>query len=102
MPQDIQQIELKLAKEIETLLSLKAGAVQADTPLNTLGLDSLRFVSLLITVEKVFGVNLMKGGIKGKSAAAGGALLARRCCDKKAGSFPLPYSRSRRYLTGID
>lgn len=64
MPQDIQQIEVKLAKEIETLLSLKAGAVQAETPLNTLGLDSLRFVSLLITVEKAFGVNLMKGGIK--------------------------------------
>jgi len=84
MAQDIQQIEQRLAKEIETLLSLKPGAVQADSLLKTLGLDSLRFVSLLIAIEKAFGVNLMKGGIKRE------ALLSVRSLSAAVASMQKP------------
>lgn len=57
-------IEKQLSSELETLMALKPGTVNADTALQTLGVDSLRFVSLLLAIEQKFGVSLMKLGIK--------------------------------------
>jgi len=62
--QSIDEVQKQLCEEIRTMLSLKPGAVLPDTPLAPLGIDSLRFVSLLIVIEQKFGVSLMKVGIK--------------------------------------
>jgi acyl carrier protein len=60
----IDEIQKQLCEEIRTMLSLKPGAVQPDTVLASLGIDSMRFVSLLIVIEQKFGVSLMKIGLK--------------------------------------
>ncbi len=60
-PEVVQQ---ELCSAIQTMLSLNAGAVTPDTPLRGLGIDSLRFVTLMLTIEKKFGVSLMKGGLR--------------------------------------
>lgn len=60
----LEEIQKQLCTEIQNLLSLKAGSVNNDTHLPGLGIDSLRFVSLLLVIEQKFGVNLMKAGLK--------------------------------------
>ncbi|MGD0463162.1 MAG: acyl carrier protein [Tepidisphaeraceae bacterium] len=57
-------IEQRLCTEIQILLALKPGDVSPDMSLRSLGMDSLRFVSLLIVIEKAFGLSLMKAGLK--------------------------------------
>ena len=60
----LEQIQSQLCSEIQTIMSLKPGSVTTETHLPSLGMDSLRFVSLLLAIEQKFGVNLMKGGMK--------------------------------------
>ena len=60
----IDAIESRLCAEIQILLAMKAGSVTPEIELRSLGMDSLRFVALLIAVEKAFGINLMKTGLK--------------------------------------
>ena len=59
-----ETIEQQLCIELQTLMSLKPGSVTVETILPTLGVDSLRFVSLILAIEQKFGVNLMKIGLK--------------------------------------
>jgi acyl carrier protein len=63
-PFTLEEIQTQLCTEIQTIMSLKAGSVTTETHLPSLGMDSLRFVSLLLAIEQKFGVNLMKGGLK--------------------------------------
>ena len=60
----VESIEEQLCTEFQVLLSLKPGTIKPDTALAPLGVDSLKFVSLLLTIEQKFGVSLMKKGIK--------------------------------------
>lgn len=60
---DVDTIHQGLADEIEALVSLPSGTLDADSDLTTLGIDSLRFVSLVLAIEKRFDVNLMKKGV---------------------------------------
>ena len=60
----LQTIEDRLCTEIQVLLALEPGGIHPETTLQSLGMDSLRLVSLLIAVEKTFGINLMKAGLK--------------------------------------
>jgi acyl carrier protein len=60
----IPAIEQKLCEEVAAVLRLASGSVTADTGLQSLGMDSLQFVSLLIKIEKTFGISLMKAGIR--------------------------------------
>jgi acyl carrier protein len=60
----VEAIRQTLCSEIQTLLSLKPGSVTPETALPSLGIDSLRFVSLLLVIEQKFGVSLMKTGLK--------------------------------------
>lgn len=71
--EDIQQT---LIAEIQTLCSLKPGSVTSETSLPTLGIDSLKFVSLVLAIEKHFGVNLMKKGLKPADMQTAKALAA--------------------------
>jgi len=61
---NIESIQQQLCTEIQTIMCLKPGSVTTQTHLPSLGMDSLRFVSLLLAIEQKFGVNLMKAGIK--------------------------------------
>jgi acyl carrier protein len=77
--QNIEEVQKQLAEEIRTMLSLKAGAVLPDTALAPLGIDSLRFVSLLIIIEQKFGVSLMKVGLKPEDMKSVRTLSAAIC-----------------------
>lgn len=59
----LESIQQQLCREIEILVSLKSGSLTPESDLTILGIDSLRFVSLLIVIEQKFGVALMKTGI---------------------------------------
>ncbi len=60
----LEQIQDQLCREIETLCAMKKGSVTSATDLTKLGIDSLKFVSLLLVIEQKFGVSLMKTGLK--------------------------------------
>jgi acyl carrier protein len=63
-PPNAEAIQQQLCTEIQTIMGLKPGGVTNETHLPSLGMDSLRFVSLLLAIEQKFGVNLMKAGLK--------------------------------------
>ncbi len=63
-PLSLQTIEDRLCTEIQVLFAIEPGGIQPETALQSLGMDSLRLVSLLIAVEKTFGINLMEAGLK--------------------------------------
>lgn len=73
---DIDAIQTQLCSEIQTLLSLPPGSVSPETSLQSLGLDSLRFVSLLIVIEQKFGVSLIKIGLKQEYMQSAATLAA--------------------------
>lgn len=60
----LETVQKQLCSEIQTIMALKPGSVTTETHLPSLGMDSLRFVSLLLVIEQKFGVNLMKAGLK--------------------------------------
>jgi acyl carrier protein len=60
----LSSIEQQLCLEIQTLLSLRPKTVEPETNLPDLGIDSLRWVSLLMTIEQKFGVSLISAGLK--------------------------------------
>ena len=78
----LESIQQQLCIEIQTIMALKPGSVTTQTHLPSLGMDSLRFVSLLLAIEKHFGVNLMKGGLKPEDTKTvpnlAAVILARR------------------------
>jgi len=75
-PLTIEAIQQRLCEEIQTLLSLKSGSITPETSLQSLGMDSLRLVSLLIVIEKVFGISLIKTGLTRQSLASVRSLAA--------------------------
>lgn len=58
-----QEIEASLIAEIAAILSRDASAIGADTPLHTLGVDSMSFVEILVFIEKKFGLALIESGL---------------------------------------
>jgi acyl carrier protein len=60
----LDSIERQLCGEIQTLRGLATGSVKPENTLPSLGMDSLKLVSLLLVIEQRFGVNLMKTGMK--------------------------------------
>jgi acyl carrier protein len=60
----LDDIERQLCTEIRTLRALSQGVVTPDSTLASLGIDSLKLVSLILVIEQKFGVNLMKKGLK--------------------------------------
>ena len=60
---DVPRIAEFLRKELATVLATDADSIADDTPLTSLGVDSLRFVELLIIIEKEFGVRLIEAGL---------------------------------------
>ena len=60
----LDDIERQLCAEIQTLRALPAGGVTPESTLASLGIDSLKLVSLILVIEQKFGVNLMKKGLR--------------------------------------
>lgn len=56
----LKDVEEKLISEIATILSVDPSTVSVDSPLHTLGVDSLSFVELLVFIEKIFNLKLME------------------------------------------
>lgn len=83
-PQSTETVQKQLCEEIRTLLSLKPGAVLPDTNLAGLGIDSLRFVSLLIIIEQKFGASLMKTGLKKEDMQSVRTLSSAICAGRSA------------------
>ncbi|NQU73759.1 MAG: acyl carrier protein [Candidatus Omnitrophica bacterium] len=59
----LKTIEQKLIEHVSAILSAGVDQVSLDTPLHTLGVDSLGFVELLVFIEKEFKVKLMESGM---------------------------------------
>jgi acyl carrier protein len=76
-PLTAESIETSLCREFETLMSLAPQSVNAETDLPSLGVDSIRFVSLILAIEQKFGVNLMQIGIKPDDLKTPRTLAAR-------------------------
>ncbi len=97
---DIEDVQKQLCEEIRVLMSLKPGAVLPDTSLAGLGIDSLRFVSLLIVIEQKFGVSLMKVGLKKEDMQSvrtlSSAICAGAALEAFASLFPLAPLPERR------
>lgn len=62
-PMNVREIENTLVLEVSAILSKAQPDVLVDTPLHDQGMDSLRFVELLVTIEKMFKVKLLDEGI---------------------------------------
>jgi len=61
--EDLSSIETALIREIATILSVDEASLTRETSLQSLGLDSIRFVEILIFIEKEFDVRLMEAGL---------------------------------------
>jgi len=57
----LESIEQLLCSELQPL---KPGKITPESTLASIGVDSLKLVSLLLVIEQKFGVNLMKIGMK--------------------------------------
>jgi len=60
---NVKRIEEILIREVATILSIDPATVKPEAPLQTLGVDSLSFVELLVVIERIFALNLMESGL---------------------------------------
>jgi len=74
---DIAQIEEALRKELSIILNTDSAGISNNTPLASLGLDSMSFVELLVFIEKKFNIKLMDSGLKKEDFYSVGPLAAR-------------------------
>jgi acyl carrier protein len=70
------EVEAALAHEIATVIGRDQKELTPETALQTLGLDSLRFVSILVSIEKRFGVRLLEAGLTRESLRSIATLAA--------------------------
>lgn len=59
----VKEIREKLIREIAIITTADTNQIDPTAPLHTLGMDSLKFVELLVAIERVFGVKLMETGM---------------------------------------
>jgi len=60
---DVKEIEKILMKEVSVILASDIDTIGADIPLEDLGIDSLGFVEILVSIEKNFNLRLMESGL---------------------------------------
>ena len=73
----LEQIKQELCGEIETVLSRETGSVGPETELQSLGMDSLQLVALLVAIEKRYCINLMNAGLERGDLATPASLANR-------------------------
>jgi acyl carrier protein len=62
----LKTIEDKLIRQIAAILAIDKEKIKPEAPLQTLGVDSLSFVELLVFIEKEFKIKLMESGLTGE------------------------------------
>ena len=77
-----EQIQTELARKIARILNIEPSSIDAEAPLHTLGLDSMRMVEIIVFIENEYGVDLMGSGLKREDVASVAA-LARSVDSKK-------------------
>jgi acyl carrier protein len=80
----LESVQQQLCREIEVLVALKPNSLTPESDLTVLGIDSLRFVSLLIVIEQKFGVALMKTGLTSEDTKTAARLAAAILNGRKA------------------
>lgn len=73
----LDQMARELCGEIAVVLSKTAGSVHPEITLQSLGMDSLQLVSLLVAIENRYHINLMSAGLE-RADLATPLTLARR------------------------
>ena len=81
MALDTKQVEEKLIRQIGAILSLDYKKIKPEVPLQSLGVDSLSFVELLVFIEKEFKIKLMESGLQAEDFKTISS-LARRISRK--------------------
>ena len=78
MPEtSVREIEEKLIEEVATILSVDPETIAVDSPFQSLGMDSMAFVELLVSIERVFGLQLMETDLSKEDFETVGALALR-------------------------
>lgn len=57
------EIEKALQSELAVILNLPEDQITADTPLESLGLDSIRLMEIIVFIEQEYGINLIDAGL---------------------------------------
>lgn len=77
---DRKEIENALTDQIATVLGLAEEEVKPQTPLESIGIDSIRLIEILIFIEKKYGIRLMDAGLDRESfrnaSSLAGAVIA--------------------------
>ena len=73
----MKAIEKRLRDEVATLLALDPESISCRSPLHSLGMDSLRFVELLVFIEGEYSLNLMESGLTKEDFQTIASLAAR-------------------------
>jgi acyl carrier protein len=58
-----EAIEKELIEEVAAILSVDPASIKPDAQLHTLGVDSMRFVEVLVFIEKAFNLELIESGL---------------------------------------
>ena len=58
-----QDIETQLTSEIALITRQSSDSIEPCTSLNTLGIDSMAFVEVLVFIEKQYGLKLIETGM---------------------------------------
>ena len=70
----MQKIQEELVQKVAGILSMNPENMDVNTPLHSMGLDSMRMVELIVFVEKNYGVDLMATGLRREDVASISAL----------------------------
>lgn len=73
---DKTEIERAITAETATILGIDDSDVTPHTKLESLGIDSIRLVELLIFIEKQYGIRLMDAGLDRNSLRDASSLAA--------------------------
>ena len=68
------QIQTELLNRMAEILSIEPASIDAEAPLHTVGVDSMRMVEMIVFIEQQYGINLMSSGLKAEDVASIAAL----------------------------
>lgn len=73
----LNDIKKELTEEVAMILCQDARAISEDEPLHNMGLDSLSFVELLVSIEKIFNLTLINTNLSKEDFSTINALSRR-------------------------
>jgi len=88
----VEKIESELSRQVAAMIGRNPEEAPPQTSLESLGIDSIRLVEILIFVEREYGVKLMEAGLT-RDDLQNAASLARRIVRILQGTDPVPPAR---------